>query len=110
MLRAAHLLTKFLIGVLVALVLAVVGLAVTASRNWIEAPITEVVIASNSPLPVRIPGSALSACESSRRQDRCQVQIAGQPLTVAVFYRNNSRQEIRCSWGLMVSSSSFPED
>jgi len=94
MLRAARFGTNFLIGVLIALVLAVVGLAVTASPNWIQVPIAEAVIASESPFLVRIPGSAFSACESSGQQERCQVQIAGQPLTVTVFYANNSKDEI----------------
>lgn len=94
MLRAARFGTKFLIGILIALVLAVAGLAVTASPHWIQAPIAEAVIATESPFSVCIPGSTFSVCESGGQQERCQVQIAGQPLTVTVFYANNSKQEI----------------
>jgi hypothetical protein len=94
MLRAARFVTKFFIGVLIALVLTVLGLAVTASPNWIQVPIPEVVIAAESPFSVRIPNSALSYCESGGQQERCQVQIAGQPLTVTALYANNSKQDI----------------
>jgi hypothetical protein len=94
MLRTARFVTKFLIGVLLTLILAVVGLAVAASPNWIQTPIAGAVIAANGPSPIYVSSQKFS-CTTASQQDRCQVEIADQPLTMTVFYANNSNREIR---------------
>lgn len=93
MLGAARFVTKFLIGVLLTLMLAVVGLAVAASPNWIQTPIAGAVIAANGPSPIYVSSQKFS-CTTASQQDRCQVEIVGQPLTMTVFYAGNSRTEI----------------
>lgn len=93
MLRVARFVTNFLIGVVLTLMLAMVVLAVSASPNWIQTPIAGAVIAANGPSPIYVSSQKFS-CTTASQQDRCQVEIADQPLMMTVFYASNSRTEI----------------